>query len=828
MRNAQTKEQEKRSPVGTFKKQQRITIVLAVLIVLLAVCAAVAYYFVRLNETSFEHNGVRYRVIEQDGAYVLVNGEGITCDKAYGGEYYMTDDGEMLIYVDSENGDYSVYAAVEGLEYNANDKNSENAYYESTQTVLVFPAISESNMQAIEMHNEHGSFAFYRNESGDFDLLGMEEYLASYDAELFSSFLFCTGTMIAQNKIVDPIADENGEYSEYGLADSDNYWTITTIDNRVYKVIAGDKTPSGDGYYIQYVECTDPVLDQNGLVESMTETPRMAVYITSSETVNTSAEYVEKPFRDPAEALMIPQIVYEVSLSSYFDVQNYVLLKNDEPFVAFDYIDIAERSISQLATTPFVMLLDEHRGFTANSNNITNALDSFYAMTFVGCTKLNPTEEELFEYGIFTDPILAFTEKNAEGKSVHYLVLRQEDGTYALCDGDKNPLTANADGTYTTGAGAVLRVNAETGEGETVSGEGSWDHNYSSPYSIYYSFDVTVDGVEGTTEQLAFFSEVNAHNTIYAYSPHYGMIVEIPSYELEFLRWSFFEWIESDLFDVNIAYAASIKVETPEGLLHDFTLNNTESKQGKVEKLEEKKFYLVDNGSFVYYTEETYNQNSIPSSATTYDYQLKKVDGVYGVYNKKGVEYPVTLEAYFRVSDTEEAETDLYVSHFGMPSGGKGEGWFRGKVYLMPDKGYILCDAESGYWGFATINVSSSDLIVIRNNDKAVDTDAFRDYYEVLVYASIEQEHVLSDEEEAALIGNPANFQLRLSVETAEQDLVFEFYYLTSRKSYLRVSGDGGETFMGDMYILTSRVDKLINDADKVISGEEIDSTAKS
>ena len=819
---------EKRPPTGTFKKQQRFTILFAILVVLLAVAVGVTYYFVELAKTSFEHNGVVYRIVKRDGDYVLVNGDGIVCEKAYGGDYYMTDDGEMLLSVNKENGKYSVYAAVEGLEYDKNDANSENAYYVSTQTVLVFPAISQTNMQAIEMHNEHGAFTFYRNKYGDFALSGAEDYLMTYDPEIFSAFLHCTGTMIAQSKIVDPIVDESGTFSEYGLDDSDTFWTITTLDNRVYKVVVGDKTPSGDGYYVQYVECKDPILNKDGTVKSMTEIPRKAVYITANQTMNTSAEYIEKPFHAPAEDLMIPQIVYNVSLNDYFDVQNYVLLKDGEPFVALDYIDIAERSISERATTPFVMLLDEHLAFTPNSTNVMFALESFYGMNFTRCVKLMPSADDLAEYGVYTNPVHTFTEEDADKKSAVYRVVLQDDGTYAIENEDGELLPKNPDETYVTPLGSVLRIDAEKGTGETVSGNGTWDFTYTSPYSVYYNFDVTLDGAETTTEQLVFFSSVSSSNTIYAYSPTYGMLVEIPAYELEFLDWSFFKWIESSLYHTNIAYAVSMKIEIPNKPVLGFTLNNTASKQGKFEPLDIKKFYLSNSsGSYLYYTEDNLEESGIDKKKA-FDYLLKKVNGKYGVYNSKGIEYPVALSAYFRIADKTAAQSDYYVARFGLPSGGTSEGWFRGKAYLLPNKNYLICDEESGLWGTASYSVSSSNLTVMYDTaGKLVNTDSFRDYYEVLTFASIEQEYILSDEEEAALIGDPSKLQLRLKVKTSEQDLVYEFYYLTSRKSYLRVSGDGGKTFTGDMYVLTARVEKLISDSEKIIEGGEIDSTAK-
>jgi hypothetical protein len=83
------------------------------------------------------------------------------------------------------------------------------------------------------------------------------------------------------------------------------------------------------------------------------------------------------------------------------------------------------------------------------------------------------------------------------------------------------------------------------------------------------------------------------------------------------------------------------------------------------------------------------------------------------------------------------------------------------------------------------------------------------------------------DNFDLTLLADKDAFQLRLHMKSADQDLVYEFYYLTSRKSYIRISGDGGETFTGGMYVLTSRVNKIISDAEKVLSGIPVDPTAK-
>ena len=118
---ATTNVNEPKKPLGTYEKQKRVTIVFVALVLILAVCASVAYYFVNLDKTSFEQGGSRYRVLKKDGVYVLTNEEGYTCEKTPDG-YYVTDDGKLMVSV-NEDGTYSVYAAVEGLE------DGEEVYY---------------------------------------------------------------------------------------------------------------------------------------------------------------------------------------------------------------------------------------------------------------------------------------------------------------------------------------------------------------------------------------------------------------------------------------------------------------------------------------------------------------------------------------------------------------------------------------------------------------------------------------------------------------------------------------------------------------------------
>ena len=166
----------------------------------------------------------------------------------------------------------------------------------------------------------------------------------------------------------------------------------------------------------------------------------------------------------------------------------------------------------------------------------------------------------------------------------------------------------------------------------------------------------------------------------------------------------------------------------------------------------------------------------------------------------------------------------MYISFFGKPSG---DGWFEADVYLANSAELVLCDRAGSYWGVLSYSAASSDLSIVCNSEKSINTSIFRSFYQTLLYASLEDAVTLTPEEEAALLADPSSFQGRIAVKTATRDLVYEFYYLTPRKSYIRISGDGGETFIGGMYVLTARVEKIIADAGRAYKGETINPTAK-
>ena len=787
---------------GTLRKQMLTSIICAILIVLLTIGAVVVYLLDQRDMNSFEHDGVRYWVKEKKGVYVLTDDNNVTCNMV--DSYYVTKDGKKLINVDPDTGEFSVYAAVEGLE------GTEAVGNVVTQRILIFPYVSESGTQAIEVHNEKGGYTLYRDLSGTFCLKNAA-LTTPINPYMQSALISASGYSLAVDKVADPIMDASGNFSEYGLSvDGETYWIITTTKGDVYKMILGDYTPDNSKFYVQYVHCTDVVLNDDGTVKSMTETPRQAVYTLSSTVqvpTDTEIQTITKPYNEPVESMVSPRIVYPMTLTNYYDVQNYLVMKGDEAIIAVDYIDLIYRSFSEQSSIPFVMVLDTLKGLTPSSDRIMESLDGFYQTGFKACVKIAPTDEDLVKYGIYINPSHCFEEKNPENTKeyLYYYIEVDESGTARLfLDGAEEPCATDADGNFITKGGAVVSLDAETKTGTLVSGEGEWFYDYESPYTVSYSFDVDPgDGTTTTTFQCVFFSEMTTSESFYAYSPSYDMIVEVESYSFSFLHWNLYEWVEPKFIGGMISYVEHIVVEGPNGEYYDFALDNVDSSQGTVTEITEKT-WKDKNGDVC---------------------NKKKVDGVTGVYKKTGGRYKVAFSAWMRLGQKDsDGASKVYISFFGKPSG---DGWFEADVYLANSAELVLCDRAGSYWGVLSYSAASSDLSIVCNSEKSINTSIFRSFYQTLLYASLEDAVTLTPEEEAALLADPSSFQGRIAVKTATRDLVYEFYYLTPRKSYIRISGDGGETFIGGMYVLTARVEKIIADAGRAYKGETINPTAK-
>ena len=488
------KKADKHSRYSRQKAQKKVIVTLVALTAVLAVAWAVVNHIVGI--TTYEDvDGTKYKIQKKDGVYVVCDKDGYTLDLTTDG-YYITD-ASTLLEVDQETGEVSQYAVVD---------TEGNEVVGSNRRILIFPHTAKASIQSITVNNDYGTYTFYRDSNNDFQIRGFEG--TSYDPELFSSLVVSTGYTLSMQKLAEPIKDENGKFSEYGLVSEERVdeegntytytpvtYSLTDISGNKYNMIIGDLIVSGAGYYAQYEG-------------------RDAVYILSNELAKTLLE--------PIETLVTPMIVYPMTLTTYFDVDNFTLMTYDyeaaaaagidlskkdmtpeeeaasEEFIkiltSFYYVDLTERENTERSSIPYIMSslsgLDQ---YDAHSINIDRCLQSFYETTFVGVKKLGLTEKAMKDYDLY-DP----------------------------------------------------------------------------RYVIYLDFQ--------DIEHWIYVSDMTEAGTYYMACDIFNMIVEVDRAYLPYLDWTEFEWVESTLLQLNLAFVDSIDINSPN---YDvtFTMDNSASDQ---------------------------------------------------------------------------------------------------------------------------------------------------------------------------------------------------------------------------------------------------------
>ncbi|MHC1695937.1 MAG: DUF4340 domain-containing protein [Eubacteriales bacterium] len=99
--------------------------------------------------------------------------------------------------------------------------------------------------------------------------------------------------------------------------------------------------------------------------------------------------------------------------------------------------------------------------------------------------------------------------------------------------------------------------------------------------------------------------------------------------------------------------------------------------------------------------------------------------------------------------------------------------------------------------------------LVVTGNGKAMDLPNFRQYYKSLLFLEL-QDYSEEPEEGAAPMCT-----MRI-VTDAGEELVYDFYFMTTRKCFYTVNGEG------EFYVIRDSVLKLISDTKKVLAGDEV------
>ena len=711
------KKHTRKKKKSSYKTQRNTLWVLGTFIIILAIACGFVINYVNTVIYVDEADGTKYYCKKKDNPdydsskdgslkkiYRLCDKNGYTLDMTPDGYYYSTEAG-TLVEVNKESGKCTTIAVVDTVETETIGTN---------RRIMIFPHTPKSDIRSIEVHNKYGTYSFYRDENGDFQIKGYAG--TAYDAELFSSLVVSTGYTLTVLKIEDPIKDANGKFTEYGLASETRtdkngkeytyepaWYLLTDRKGNRHKVIVGDMLVTEGGYYVQYEG-------------------RDAVYVVSPTIADTVLE--------PIESLVTPMIVYPMSLNDFFDVKNFEILKYDykkyhetkneddiieKSIVKFSYIPLEDRENTEFSSIPYVSE-GSMSGYNLNDNSADSALQSFYQTSFVAVRSLGMSDAALKKYGL-DEPKYAIT----------FLFNAVDDST-----------------------------------GKTVQ-----------------------------VPNMLIISEKTENNTYYVGSILYNLIVEVNESSLMFLEYTNMDWLSSDILRLNIGYCKQIKIESPNFNV-DFDFDNSKS--------------YSDDGSVSSNLLELYIRRKGESD-------IKYINGV-EIQDTKGFLWKIDDEDIYAYDSTGKSVT------------------IKGLYRTLNKRGDRVAVVDGWITDAKGNSVSvTKDTITLRDpsGKETVfgrsDLKNFRKFYGLLLYGTIAGEVTTeaTEEELAALRAqDDSKCLLKLTIRTASgRELVYRFYELTNRKSYMTINGEG------NFFVLRTFVDKIIADAGRVISGEIIDSTGK-
>ncbi len=253
--------------------------------------------------------------------------------------------------------------------------------------VQIFPKINEADVRSIYISNENGDFKIVRR-NGALVIDGHEGL--TVDKEAISWLVINAGFTISTFR-----SEVSGEedFAKYGLAEGKHaaYFEITTTLDETYSAYIGDRTLSGDGYYVRYPG-------------------RNAIYVLSSGI---------KPYLlGTAEGLVSKMLVYHASINAYILVPQFVVMRDGEVHFAIDYLNPEERSELAAASLHKFSYPESYSEYYAGES-YTSVLKIFSSLVCDEVVSLDLSDESLASFGIDAN-------KPAYGVTYHTVVLDDE------------------------------------------------------------------------------------------------------------------------------------------------------------------------------------------------------------------------------------------------------------------------------------------------------------------------------------------------------------------------------------------------------------------
>jgi hypothetical protein len=275
------------------------------------------------------------------------------------------------------------------------------------------------------------------------------------------------------------------------------------------------------------------------------------------------------------------------------------------------------------------------------------------------------------------------------------------------------------------------------------------------------------------------------------------MVVEISGETLEFLGWDKLSWVNKQFIDDDLCFVQDITIETPDYDI-SFDLDNSQSDMTEDMRTAHLAVYAKD------------------SKGATLD-----TFGRWVVTDKDGYTWYISATDLLVYSGSTQMDISKEVGYYGKNKMG---------TSVRCRTGYIECENYK-------IEVTPDLVRIIYNSGKEetierYSTAVFRKFYLTLLYTSIIDSYEISAEEEAALLNDSKAWLMTITINVDDSSIageaatkrtdVYQFYRLSSRKAYVTINGEGG------FYVLTSRLEKIISDAQKLMALEQIDPQTKS
>lgn len=231
---------------------------------------------------------------------------------------------------------------------------------------MIYPQVEREKIRSLKVENEHGSYEFYTDKNGTFQIRGHEG--VAYDQTKFANLVTSVGYPLAKVKVVDNATDQ--ELEEFGLLTPRAYWTLTTTAGKTYRVAVGYDLLTGGGYYV--------MLDG-----------RRSVYVlddTLEDGVLASVEYMTSCI-----------LVTGLSQESYLSVDNFTVRRNGDILVKINQVPESER-VNDQALLENIISYPE--GYYPNEELYYNVLFSYVEYTGESVLYLDPTSEEYLACGL--------------------------------------------------------------------------------------------------------------------------------------------------------------------------------------------------------------------------------------------------------------------------------------------------------------------------------------------------------------------------------------------------------------------------------------------